>query len=595
MPIKDQPVGPLFTRLGIIRLGDPKKPRSPGKATPYFQLRDAPELIKLLSVDKPTELTQLNTMWPFDDVDRNLDDWYRLYGAGSIKCKGDGEVMETCVHGSSFVVSSGTCVKTFAENGAEFEPGDIVPCNGPGEGAHYPKCAECKIISYPKVMIIEAMQAGLFGYYQIGSGSTSKHGRANIRGALEAVRELVRFLTGRPHLANIPMILSLKVEPISTPMVDKESGEEYRARLPKPILHLAPHPDWIKAQTTAMLETAYQPLTQLTIPQSRFLQAPPDEITDYLISNATSRAGQDEIDDEIINESDIIIDGATGKLLDPPSAADPKAPARNNLNSLLNDVNYILQLKALNTYANIDQLKDALIALSYTGYNAANHDEMIQRLVTNRLPPSAPEPQAGTEESDQDTALNTKARLQAATLNNQWSGKPTKGQLGLIVGQLKLILGSDDDAKLFLAWLFDYPTKDFSRSMLKGPEVVAVLNEIAPEKLDGKKYTPTNAEAVEAFKLMLHQARTDSGQMEMELPETEEPEPAEEPINDNFPVDNMNTLGELAAALYKNLDLNKTQVCKLMDISDYIEISGTTMPEKYNAVAMAHAKEKDNN
>ncbi len=294
MPIKDQPVGPLFTRIGIIRLGHPKKSNAPGQATPYFQLRDSPELIELLGVDKPTDLTGLDIMWPFNDVDLNLDDWYRLYGAGSIKCKGDGEIMDTCVHGAHFVVTGGVCVRAFTENGTQFKPGDIVPCNSPGEAALYPKCAECKIISYPKVMVIKAMEAGLFGYYQIGSGSTSKHGRANIRGALEAVRELVRFLTGRPHLANIPMILSLKTDRISVPMQDKQTGDPYRVRMPKPILHLVPHPDWVKAQTSHMLETAYQPLTQLPIPQSRLLQAPVEEITDYVMTNTASRADQDE-------------------------------------------------------------------------------------------------------------------------------------------------------------------------------------------------------------------------------------------------------------------------------------------------------------
>ncbi|MFH1560471.1 MAG: hypothetical protein ABID84_03570, partial [Chloroflexota bacterium] len=292
MPVKDKPIGPLFTRLGIIRLGDPKKSNAPGKATPHFQLRDAPELVQWYG-KQPTELS---VFFPFNDVDRNVDDYYRLYSAGSIQCRGNGETMDVCVKDAHFVVSGGVCAKAFSENGEEFKPGDIVRCGGPGEAGLYPKCTKCEIVSYPKVMIQEAMEAGHFGYYQIGSGSTSKHGRANIRGALEAAREFVRFLTGRPALAGIPMILSLQVESISTPMKDKDTGKEYRAHLPKPILHLVPHPDWVKAQTSAMLESAYQPLARLPGPAAQ-LPPPPQEPTMYQVQNAYSRSGQDEIEE----------------------------------------------------------------------------------------------------------------------------------------------------------------------------------------------------------------------------------------------------------------------------------------------------------
>jgi len=121
------------------------------------------------------------------------------------------------------------------------------------------------------------------------------------------------------------------------------------------------------------------------------------------------------------------------------------------------------------------------------------------------------------EGSKPETLAETKARLSEAAASSQWSGKPTDAQRGLLIGQLNEILGNDDDAKLLLAWLFGYDTVGFSRSMLSGPQVVAVLDELAPQKLDDKHYTPTNAKAVETFKLMLRQARLDTGQQEMEL------------------------------------------------------------------------------
>jgi len=120
-------------------------------------------------------------------------------------------------------------------------------------------------------------------------------------------------------------------------------------------------------------------------------------------------------------------------------------------------------------------------------------------------------------DGEPETLADVKARLQAATHSKQWSGKPTDAQRGLLIGQLTDILGSDEACKLFLAWLFDYPTQDFSRTMLSGPEVVAVLDELEPEKQEGGKYVATNDGAVEAFQLMLRQARIDSGQTEMPL------------------------------------------------------------------------------
>ncbi|MFH1485598.1 MAG: ATP-binding protein [Chloroflexota bacterium] len=127
---------------------------------------------------------------------------------------------------------------------------------------------------------------------------------------------------------------------------------------------------------------------------------------------------------------------------------------------------------------------------------------------------------AGNSEPSSPETL--KARLKAAASKSQWGGKPTDAQRGLLIGQTEMILGGSDNSKLFLSWLFDYETLGFSRSMLKGPEVVAVLDELKPEKLDGEKYVPTNEKAVEAFKLMLRQARLDTGQQEMELNHEEE-------------------------------------------------------------------------
>jgi len=231
MPIHELQEGvPRFKRLGIIRLGKPKHHNRPGEPSDHFELRDAPELVAIYG---PAP-TKLNVFLPFDDLDLNLDAWHRLYGAGALKCRGDGRIINYCISDAGEVlVRDGIAQVAFDENGEHFEPGDVVPC--PGFQRGYPKCKDCQPRAILRVMIREIPR---LGYWQIAT--SSKHSILNLTGELRWTKEFF----GR--LAGIPMILELRAEPISVPMQGK------RVRMKKYILHIEPDPAWVKARVQAI-------------------------------------------------------------------------------------------------------------------------------------------------------------------------------------------------------------------------------------------------------------------------------------------------------------------------------------------------------
>ena len=127
-----------------------------------------------------------------------------------------------------------------------------------------------------------------------------------------------------------------------------------------------------------------------------------------------------------------------------------------------------------------------------------------------------------TEDPNYDLAglaLAFKTQIQdtaGGNLSRGRTGNPSSAQLGLLNGLFKDIVG-EEQRKLVLAWIFDQPTLDFSTKSLSKAQVEAILDGLDPEKDDAGKYAPTNEKAVEAVKVMLRQARVDSGQMEMEV------------------------------------------------------------------------------
>ncbi len=306
---------PRFKELGRIGLGHLVTKTKNGREVTYpvaddhFVLTRAPELVEIYG----REPKKLNIFFPFDEIDRNLDAWHRLYGSGSLKCRGDGKVIDICLNRGRFVVSNGICQHAFSENGQDFERGDVVPCGGFQK--IYPKCKDCVPRAYLRIMIHEVMEQGKLGYYQIST--QSKNGILNIQGALEVMQDLVLRLTGKPYLAGIPMILSLGPQNISQPRTDKQTGETYRVRGDKYILSLEPHPDWIKAQMDSwQRQTLAAPEPPLT------LAAPEPEKTHM----------KSDTEDLIDGETGQVIEHSAGEVVDEDPSDAKRAgtvPARD--------------------------------------------------------------------------------------------------------------------------------------------------------------------------------------------------------------------------------------------------------------------------
>ena len=378
---------PRFKELGRIGLGHLVTKIKNGREVTYpvaddhFVLTRAPELVEIYG-GKPKKL---NIFFPFDEIDRNLDAWHRLYGSGSLKCRGDGKVVDICLNKGKFVVSNGICQHAFSENGQSFERGDVMPCGGFQK--IYPKCKDCVPRAYLRIMIHEVMEQGRLGYYQIST--QSKNGILNIQGALGMMQDLVLRLTGKPYLAGIPMILSLGPQNISQPRIDKQTGETYRVRGNKYILSLEPHPDWIKAQMDSwqrqtLAAPEYLQLLQ-TVPE------PETTCTDFdtgdLIDIETGQVIEHRTAEAPGGDMDAVMGEIVSEVLDD----DPRA----DLDILARDVEAIQTLGNLWTACLEDFGLDRSHALKELGVTRQEHlaeepRELYRRIAAVRLFPIDP-------------------------------------------------------------------------------------------------------------------------------------------------------------------------------------------------------------
>jgi|GEM_PF-4699309 len=593
---------PRLQLLGDIRLGKPKTPNAPGQALPCFALRDATELTKKYGY--PPKPTELHIVFPFNDIDMNLDDWHRLYGSGGIKCRGDGKKVDLMYNDNAeLVIVNGVCIKAVTEGDQKYERGDTVPCGGYSK--IYPRCKKCAGIAMVKVMIQEVVAEGILGFYRIQT--RSKHGILNMRGAMEYAMGIAERADGHRYLAGIPFILSLKKEMKSVPMKD-DKGKGYRARMAKYILSLKPDPTWVAKKMAAVMSRALATPDWAALPAPRrALVAPLDDTQQPTFSPTDAPAPPsvppegngaqlsepppdtdqwDELFEDIeegefreLEEGDEPASAESEDDAEPHWIDDPETEKKfwlwvTNEGLTDKDVYAALGVETIEQYHG--SKTDAVIA--------------IEAYIISKI--------KGVGEPE--TPADVKTRLKQAATDSQCSGKPTDAQRGLLIGQLTDVLGSDDATKLFLAWLYDYPTVGFSRTMLSGPEVVAVLDELAPQKLDGKTYVPTNEKAVEVFKLMVRQAMIDKGQQEFDMPAQDElPEAPKVPTGakeaaiptELVPTTNLSSPGEFWMAVLANLKLNQTQALALVGVNELVEIQGTTFLDKYQAITRAMLKQ----
>lgn len=155
--IKGLTDGPVrLPRAGVIRLGEKKVGKSgaeyPSK-TSYFNLEDAP-LVAELYGEQPTEL---DIVFPTNDVDAVFDVAYVAYGKSGWKCRGNG-------------------VEAY-----DREAGESIKCLGE-ECPRYGK--ECKRLARLQFVLYKV--PGSLGVYTISTGSVNSI--LNIQGALEMLQ-----------------------------------------------------------------------------------------------------------------------------------------------------------------------------------------------------------------------------------------------------------------------------------------------------------------------------------------------------------------------------------------------------------------------
>ncbi len=305
MPINDLLKGSelRFERLGSIRLGikEPDvdergrqrvdkygNPRFNPKATEYFVCPD--EVQKAIRQDRPT---QLRVYLPFDEPERVLDAYHRLYVKKGLLCRGDGNFIDYCVdpQTSQVQVQGGRALVTFKEGEHIFEPGQAVRC--PGFTHDYDRCQHCRPVANLRVMIDRIFR---LGYWQIATGSINS--MLNLMGTLHWVLERFGQLTG------IPFILELRPEEISCPMVI--DGRPTRKMQTKYILHLWPDEKWVEALIRRDRQQSF--------PQPQRVPALP-----------APRQGDEEGEPPEGMPEDIFDGALEGEIVEPPGGPYPEA------------------------------------------------------------------------------------------------------------------------------------------------------------------------------------------------------------------------------------------------------------------------------
>lgn len=213
MPIKDRRKRDRLIQAGTIRLGH-KETRKRADGSEYsfpvqddhFQLHDAPQILESYGAEQDGKVREIEVTLQFAEPIRNFDANYEVWAGGVLVCQGDGEYVD---HASPFIVKDkfdkagkkkgvsvrnapgdtlvnrGTARIAFEWNGEQFEPGDHVACSGETKDL-YPHCANCKMKSMLKVMMVRPELVRM-AYYKLSTGSGRNYDVIN--DTLTALRE----------------------------------------------------------------------------------------------------------------------------------------------------------------------------------------------------------------------------------------------------------------------------------------------------------------------------------------------------------------------------------------------------------------------
>lgn len=209
-----------FPEIGSIRKGAPKpNDKKPGSDLKYFRVEfdeaERAAAAKFTSV-YGAQPTELNILFPFNEIERNFDAWRETYAASALLHRCDGERIWYEINprtGERLVV-----------NGEPFKG-----CDGKGG---------CKPAGRMKLIIPELQRLAYMVVH-----TTSLHDIMNLSKQLQALSDL-----NGGRLAGIPLKLRRRPKRISTP-----SGENGgRARREKWLLSIEADPEWVQAKITDM-------------------------------------------------------------------------------------------------------------------------------------------------------------------------------------------------------------------------------------------------------------------------------------------------------------------------------------------------------
>jgi hypothetical protein len=210
-----------FPEIGAVRKGAPKPAdgKRPGADLQYLRVefderetQAAATFVKIYGA-QPTEL---NILFPFNEIERNFDAWRETYTAGALIHRCDGERIWYEINpatGERLVV-----------NGEPFKG-----CDGK---------AGCKPVGRMKVILPELARLAYLVVH-----TTSLHDIMNLSRQLEALQAI-----NGGRLAGIPLKLRRRPRKISTP--SGENGK--RARREKWLLSVEADPEWVAAKVADM-------------------------------------------------------------------------------------------------------------------------------------------------------------------------------------------------------------------------------------------------------------------------------------------------------------------------------------------------------
>lgn len=188
-------------KCGTVRrfTGDPKTDGSYPTEAGFFVLGNAPNLANAHG----KEPTEIEVTFPFSTLEKNISGDYILWGAGSVLCKGDGEVVKEAwpfttkkgQKGQLYVnsapgqslVRDGYAERAFDWGDQHFEAGDEVTCPGQDRDL-YPHCANCKASVELRFSGTDQQGTYEYGYYKLTTTSAYNYDAME-----EAIENGLRF------------------------------------------------------------------------------------------------------------------------------------------------------------------------------------------------------------------------------------------------------------------------------------------------------------------------------------------------------------------------------------------------------------------